>query len=284
MALIGGSNELDATKMDMIANVVQKEIAFRAKLAPFFMDLSQFAVKGNTTVSFPRIGSFTAEARAAGAAFTEQTVASAVDQMALDRRIGVHYVIDPDEEIESVLNFELSAAQRAASANARLFDTDLIAELETVGVAVTPTGDITRDIILEMREGLLSREADLDSEGVILVGVDQETALLKISEFSNQDIYGPNGAVRSGQIGTLYGMPVVRHSGLAASTYYMGTKSALGYAFQKRPRIGQQKAVEYGADAIKTTVNQKYGVKAMQINEGGVGAAESAWVMKDNNV
>lgn len=283
MALIGASNEMDATKEDKILNLVQKELKFRAMLPAFFTDVSSFAVKGAKSISFPKLGSFTAETRAAGAAFNEQVVASSADQLDLDKRVGVHYVIDPDEAIESVLQWELETAQRAASAHARKVDLDIIAELESVGVAVTPTGDITRDIILDMREDLLSNEADLENEGMILVSVDQEKALLKIDEFKNQDIYGVNGAVRLGQIGTIYGMPVVRHSGLGASTYYMATRSALAYGFQKRPSMASQPAVEYGADAFKTTISCKYGLKGMQLGQAGVGATESAHVVKDNN-
>lgn len=285
MALVGAANEMDASKRAEIAALVQKELKFRAQLSGTTIDVSRWAGKGNKSISFPRLGSFTAEERAAGAAFTEQVAASSVDTLDLDKRVGVHYIVDPDEEVESVLNWEVELAQRAGSAIGRKLDLDIISRLESEAEPlVAAVGDISRDFILDMREYLLNNEADLDLEGFILLGVDQEKAMLKIDEFKRQDIYGPNGAVRQGQLGTIYNMPVIRHSGLAASTYYMYVRPAIAYGLQKAPRLGSQPAVEYGADAEKVTLNHKYGVKCTQIGEGTASAGKSAWAIKDNNV
>lgn len=282
MALVGGSNEMDATKRAEIAALVQKEIAFRAMLLSTVTDVSRWAGKGNKSISFPKLDSFTAAERAAGASFAEQVVTSTVDTLDLDKRVGVHYIIDPDEEVESVLNWKLELAQRAGSAVARKYDLDVIARLESEGEAVGSAGAISRDLILDMREYLLDNEADI-MDATLLVSVDQEKALLKIDEFKNQDIYGPNQAVRMGQIGTLYGMPVLRHSGLGANTFYMYARGGIATGFQKMPKLGTESAVEYGADAEKATLNTKYGVKGMQIDQGTASAGKSAWIIKDAN-
>ena len=281
MALIGATNEMDATKQEKILSVVQKELQFKAKLVSTITDVSKFAKKGLDKISFPKLSSFTVEKRAPGAAFTEKVITSTKDTLDLDQIAGVLYIIDPAEEIESTLEWELESAARAAAAVARGVDVDIIAALELHGVVNGTAGDITRDIILNMREDMFDRHAD-DQEFTLLVANDQEKALLKIDEFKNQDIYGPNGAVRTGQIGTVYGVPVLRHSGLTAGTFYYYAKEAMCVGFQKMPKMGQQPAVEFGADAKKTVIDAKYGVSGKQLNPGfGLGATDSAWIMKD---
>lgn len=274
--------ELAATKMDLIAARVQQEIEFRAKLAPFFSNVSQFAVKGAQSISFPKLTSFVAADRATGVEGVPQALTAAVDKLNLDQRPYVSWLVDANDEIQSTLNFQMEAAARAASAHGRRFDNDVIAELELVGIPTAIAGDITYAISLDMREQLLDNEADMDSAAWMVSG-DQEKAMLNIDEFKRQDIYGPNGAIRMGQIGTLFGAPVIRHNGLAASTYYLAGKDGLAYGFQRSPAIDSEKAIGYGTSAMLWAMDQMYGVKGLLINEGSAGAAESAHVIKDAN-
>jgi len=278
-----GNTELQATKQDLIAAEVQKEIQFRAKLSPFFMDVSRFAVRGAKSIAFPKLTSFTASDRASASAGVPTVLTSSVDQLDLDKKPYVSWVVDANDEVQSTLAFQLEAARRSASAHGRRLDSEIISELEAVGIVeASAVGDITRDICLAMREQYLDNEGEAE-DAIWLVSGDQETALLKIDEFKNNDIYGPNGAIRTGQMGTLYGMPVIRHNGLAASTYYLAGRMGLAYGFQRSPQMDVQKAIEYGTGAELHAMDALFGVKGMLINEGTAGVGESAHVIKDAN-
>lgn len=281
MAVVGDT-ELSATKQSLIASRVQQEIAFRAKLAPFFLDVSQFAVKGAKDISFPKLTSMTAPDRATATAGVPQVVTSTVDLLPLVHKPYTSWVVDMNDEIQSTLNFQMEAAARAASAHGRRFDTEIITELELVGIPTTVVGAFSYAISLDMREEFLDNEGDMDNAAWIVSG-DTEKALLNIDEYKRQDVYGPNGAIRGGVIGSLFGAPVIRHNGLPASTYYLAGKEGLAYGFQRNPAIGSEDDIDYGVGAKKWAMDGLFGVKGFLIGEGSAGAAESAHIIKDNN-
>lgn len=281
MAVVGNT-ELLATKQDLIASEVQKEIQFRAKLAPLFMDVSRFAVKGAKSISFPKLTSFTANDRASAVAGVPQVLTSSVDQLDLTHKPYVSWIVDSNDEVQSTLQFQLEAARRSASAHGRRLDSEILTELETVGIATTTIGAISYAITLEMRDAYLDNEGDMDEAAWIVSG-DSETALMNIDEFKRQDVYGPNGVIRSGVIGTMFGAPVVRHNGLGANTFYLAGKMGLAYGFQRSPQIDSEKDIDYGTGAIKYAMDALFGVQGMLLGEGSAAGTESAHIIKDNN-
>ena len=71
---VTGNAALVATKQDLIAALVQKELIAKAILAGTVLDVSRFAVKGAKTIAFPKAGSFTVEDRATGVQATIQNL------------------------------------------------------------------------------------------------------------------------------------------------------------------------------------------------------------------
>lgn len=282
MAVVGNT-ELLATKQDLIAAEVQKEIQFMAKLSPVFTDVSRFAIKGAKSISFPKLTSFTASDRASTVAGVPQVLTSSVDTLNLDKKPYVSWVVDSNDEVQSTLAFQLEAARRAASAHGRRLDNELILEMEAVGIPTATIGNFSYAIALEMREQFLDNEGDMDMAAWIMSG-DQETFLLNIDEFKRQDVYGPNGVIRSGQVGTLFGAPVLRHNGLPANTYYLAGKDGLVYGFQRSPNMASEPAIEYGTSAILTAMDALFGVKGTLLGEGSASASQSAHIIKDGNV
>ena len=279
--LITGNTQLGPTKQDIIAAIVQKELAFNAKLSGTVTDVSQFAGPGMKSISFPKLSSFTVINRASGVAGDASQLTSAVDTLDLDYNAYVAWIIDSSDEIQSNIQSQIAFAQRAAAAQGRYVDTQIIGELETVGVATTTAGTITRDIVLEMRTSYLQNDGILD-EAVWLVSVFQEEALLKVSQFESADVYG-SAVIPSGVIGRLYGVPVMIHNGLADAQYFLYGKSGMALGFQKAPSMSQQGANEYGTAAVRVAMDQLFGVSGLELGEKGVAATESPLVIKDNN-
>lgn len=282
-AIVGASNEMDATKQDLVAALVQKELRFKSKLAPMATDVSRFAVKGSKTVSFPRLGSFTVTNRAAGAATDAAAVSSSADQLDLSFVAHINYIIDPAEAVESVLDWELELASRAAAAHSRYVDTQLLSVLETNGQALgSVTGDISKSNFLTMRKTLLENDADL-SNLLFIAPPAQEATMLGISEFVDSDKYGSSN-IPNGVIGKLFGVEIMIHNGITVSDqYHMFDRSALYIAFQVMPEIGEAPEVKYGPKAKRVAIEQKFGVKAGQLGEKSLGATVSALIVSDGN-
>jgi hypothetical protein len=280
MALIANT-QIAPTKMDLIIAMAQRELKASAQLAGFFSDKSQFATKGNKSVSFPKLTSFTAADRASGAAGAEQVVTSSVDQLLLNKNKQVLWVIDPADEIQSTLNWELETVKLAASAHGRMFDRDLVDAAMVARTEVSASGNISRDLVLEMIEYLSKNFARKD-QIALFISPAQKTAMLKISEFTQAQIFG-NAVIPSGTIGSVYGVPVVEAPILTDAEYFMADKDGLAYALQKAPAYDEQKAIEYGAGAMKRTLDQLYGVKALQIAQGTAAAGKSGLIIGYND-
>ena len=272
--IIGGAGELDATKNDLITSIVQRELQAAAKLLPTTTDFSRFATKGVQSISIPRFDSFTAALRTPGVACDAVALTAAVDKLDLDKCACVSWLVDGCEEIQSTVEFQLMAAERAAAAHGRLVDTTLITAIEAAATATTTAAPaITLDIVLEMREALCSANANMN-ELFLVVGCDNETALLKVPEFTNQDVFGPNSAIASGSIGRVLGVQVVVSNLMAAGQYFMYDKSGIAHAFQLAPTLARQPEIQFGSRAERVVVDQLFGVKSLQNN---------VLLIKDNN-
>jgi hypothetical protein len=279
--VITGNTQLGPTKQDVIAAIVQKELKFAAKLLPYVSDMSMFAGKGAQTVKFPKLTSFTVVDRASAAAGDASVLTSSVDTLALDLNAYVSWIIDSSDEIQTMIDAQIAFAQRAASAHGRYVDEQLILKAEAVGVATTTPGNITRDIVLEMRKALLKNDGDM-AQSVFMFSPDQEEALLKIAEFTSAQVYG-QPVIPNGMVGRLYGIPVVIHNGLATQQYFLAEKSGLAIAFQKNPMMAEQAEIQYGTSAKRVAMDQLFGVCGLQLGEKGVGATLSPMIIKDNN-
>ena len=232
--VITGNTQLTVTKEALIASVVQKEIAFQAKLLPYVTDVSAYANPGFKSISFPAFGSFTVEKRASGASGNAQTSVATIDTLALDQNAYVSWLIDSKDELQSKVAVQAEFAKRAASAHARAVDTDIISAIAgAVGFNQGAATTITQSILLDCREFVMKNQAD-PSKVYVLMGRDQEKAMLQIADFVRADAYGTSN-IGTGVIGKVYGMPVVVHDGLAASTVYVLSSDAIAFGFQAAP-------------------------------------------------
>jgi len=183
----------------------------------------------------------------------------------LDKRKHVQWLIDTNDEIESTVAVELENAKRAVASLARQFDLDSFAVMEAVAQQAVQgaPADVSRDDMLGMREELLFQNA-VDSDICYWAAVDQYHNLLKVPEFSEMRLYGDQ-VIKSGQIGTIYGLPVFMSNLIAAGQIYALEKSGIGYAYQRRPSMDERRAPEYGTGAKVKVMDAKYGIAGMQL-------------------
>jgi hypothetical protein len=281
------AQNLVATKQDLIAALVQRELLESATLTNFLTDLSSLAVKGSKTVSVPKLSSFTVQDRAFGAAATENTALVAeVDTVALDKNKIILFGYDASDDQQSTIDYMVAAVTRAARAHGRQVNADiitmwnLVADLSVNGA--TPA-DITVNAILDMREQMLENFADMNTVSLI-ISASQEKAMLKIAEFSRYDYRGVGPApVINGVIGSVYGVPVVLNQQLATQQAYMVAREGSAIAFQKAPAVAEDTALQYGTGGKQVAVDQLYGVGGLQLGEGTAAATKSPLIAKLRN-
>ena len=278
---IHGNTELGATKQDIIAAIVQKELAFKAKLMPTITDVSRFAIPGSKTIEFPKMTSFTVVNRTEGSAGDSSVLTASNDIMSLNFNAYVAWIVDAMTKKQSNIEAEAVLAQRAAAALGRYVDTQIIAELVSVAdlsVNGASPADIDKAAVLDMIEQIDAAEGDLD-ESVFIVPADQRKALLNISDFSANDVFG-RPVNYTGIIGQLYGLPVLMHNGVGAQQVLCYEKSGLAVGFQSLPAMDSQPANEFGVGAERKAMDQLFGVKGQQIAFGGAAAGKSPLVAK----
>lgn len=278
---VTGNTELTAVKEAAISALVQKELISASVLASNVYDVSGFCRPGALSISFPKAGSFTVEDRASAAQATMQSLSFGKDTLTLGFMATVAWIIDPQDAIETPVDVEAEYAKRAARAHGVYVDQKLILEMETAGVATTTAGDISDAIILEMRQALIQRKANPRNLR-LAISPAQEAKLLGINKFTLAQDYG-RAVIPEGILSQVYGIPVLVTPELGTQQYFMYDVEGVCVGFQKGPQMDERKAPEYGSGAMLKIMDQKFGVKALEINQQGVGAAESALIVKDNN-
>lgn len=262
---VTGNTQTVATKQDLIAAMVQRELKYQAKLLPTVMDVSPFAVKGSKTISFPKAGSFTVENRASATAGSLQDVTFAVDTLATDYRAFVAWSIDSVDEYQANVAVQAEYIKLASTAHARNIDDLILSQLDTFSGYQQAAG-IDQSKILNARKWLLKNQADL-SQCSIVVNPDDEAALLAIAEFVRADAYGSSN-IPNGVIGRIYGMNVLVHTKPTLAKSFIYSKEAVAFGLQKAPQYDEQKNILIGTGAMIAAVDQLYGFKSMRLTEG----------------
>lgn len=273
------ANVLTNTKQDLIAALVQRELLESASLAGFSTNYSNLAVKGSKSISIPKLSSFTVQDRAFGAASTENAaLTDSLDVINLDKNKIILFGYDAADEMQSTIDYKIEAVTRAARAHGRQVNTDILAVWTSVaGLSVNAgvPADITINAILDMREFLMENFADMSRVALVL-GADQEKAMLKLPEFSRYDYRG-NGAspIVNGTIGSVYGVPVVINQQVGSQQAFMIDPSGSGLAFQRSPAVAEDTNLTYGTGGMQVAVDQLYGVGGLQLGEGSAAVGKS---------
>lgn len=263
---VSGNTDLAATKQAVIAEMVQRELKYQAKLnGTTTTDVSMFAVKGAKSISFPKFNSLIVENRASAAAGTIQNMTADVDVLNLDYRAYVSWLIDSTDMYQSKIEVTQEYIKRAATAHARQLDEQVLAILDATSGYQQLAG-IDKTKILNARKWLMKNQANLN-DCFIVVNPDDEAALLGINDFVAANVYG-SANIPNGVIGKIFGMQVLVHTkpGLAKSFIY--SKEAIAFGLQMAPNYAEQDMVQYGTTAKLAAVDQLFGHKALMLGQG----------------
>jgi hypothetical protein len=284
MADVITGTTLATTKATLISSMVQKELAFKAKLISYITDLSAMAAPGSSIVQFPKLTSFTVVNRSEGVAGDASALTSSVDSLNLNINAFVSWILDSMTVKQSNINAELEFAKFAAAAQARYVDSQIIATLRSVSASFVNVGadvDVTYANLLAMLELIEVADGDV-SNATIIVSPHQKNVIMGLAEFKNAYQFG-QANIPVGNIGVILGMPVVVHNGLASKELFVVEKSGVGIAFQKNAAYGEMDAIQYGVGAKRAAVDQLFGIAGMQLALKGAAAGKSPLVVGLND-
>lgn len=291
MAVTGDVN-LSATKSEVIAEIAQRALIAQSTFLGSVRDVSNRARKGAESISFPKYSNlFTVENRVTATAATLQDLTFDKDTLLLDQRATIAWLIDSMDELESELDVQREYIDSAAREHAIDVDRKIITAMEADALTTLTAGAITQDIVLEMRGALLKNKAQMAGLSLQVSPID-EAALLKIDPFVSADKYG-RAIIPTGALGTIYGVNVFVNPELIAGQYFMYANGAVGVGFQRAPQFDEVKSPLYGAGSMTQVLDQKYGVKSLQVDvpnafdadqAAALPAGKSAWMIKDANV
>lgn len=276
--------QLALTKATLISQMVQKELAFKAKLMSFVTDVSAMAVPGADTIKFPKLTSFTVVNRAEGVQGERSALTSSTDSLLLDQNAYVSWGIDSMTVLQNNINAELEFAKFAAAAQARYVDSQIIAKIRSVAASFINVGadaSATYANLLTLLEAIEVADGDV-SQCVWLVSPAQKNVLMNVAEIKNWNQFG-QATMPSGIIGNILGAPVVVHNGLASKELFLVEKSALVVGFQKAASYGEQPDISLGVNGKRAAVDQLFGVAGMQLALKGAAAGKSPLVVGLND-
>jgi len=248
---------------DSVSSMVQEILRESAVLANVFWDVSEFAEPGDTSISFPRnTNRFQVQKLSGSQKGDDQEVVIGFDKLDLDQEAHIQWAIKKFDQKKSKVAILENAIENATGEHAISLDEDLRDEFLNNNTITSLTGGITQDNIVDaIVSANLNRLPKANRRWIF--GNSGYGALLKIDGFvdaskSNMEI------VKTGQIGTLYGVPVFESDVYTADEGAMTYEKAVAYGFQAGPEVESQQAIEYGTGSKRWVMDQLYGVKAMQ--------------------
>jgi hypothetical protein len=251
------------TGQNTIADLVQVRLRAMSNLSSVFFDVTSFAVGGDTTISFPRwTNNFSVQKLSGAQKGDDQEALFDLDTLPLSEEAHIQWAIKKFDQARAKVQILQQAIAEATTAHSNQLNDDIYAELVSdIHATNKLAGSLDQAKVVDMiTQANIIRMPKTDR--TFLFGNSAYGTLLKIDGFvdaskSNLEI------VRTGQIGTLYGIPVVEDDSVAAGVSLLVHRQALAYGFGALPAIEDQKAIEYGTGSRRWVLDQMYGLKSL---------------------
>jgi N4-gp56 family major capsid protein len=269
-----GKTETAATAEERISAEIQMQLIEVSKLVPTVQDFSSMATKGVDVIKVPRAGDFTVDDKAENVAVTAQVITYATDNMNLDKYKVIQVLLEDDAELDSKPDIVADIIGRMARGIALQVDTDIVAALAATSaaapdhrIAYANASTLGKADILEARR-LLHEQNVPFNECYIGVSPASEKALLAIDDFVHADKYGSAEGLRNGELGRLYGAPVIMSNEFGDNATLVWHPTHVGFAMHKMASFETDRQLEKLATLY--SVSQKYGTLTMDSGKRGV--------------
>lgn len=207
----------------------QEILAESSQLMGVFRDVSKYAIKGASTVSYPKVTARSGQSKSLTASFTQNDAAYGEDSIALSTVLGDAFGVNLHQEEQNVLNaLEDSTRETLRAMGMKADEAIYAALLAATTTAVAPTADMYADVVD------LAKDLDLAkvpaSDRFLLVSPADYAKLLKTKDFVRFDGVGNGAIIASGKVGMILGFTVVKSNTITTSIACH--KNAMAWAIQ----------------------------------------------------
>ena len=239
-----GVTETSAAAMARVADFAQLYLQQESKLMPTVTDYSYLATKGASSIKLPRSGGFTVGDKGENTSVDSQVITYAADTISLNQHRVVQFLLEDIADQQSMIAVTQDAVMKASKDMAKDVDDKIIVELKLASASApdhiiqyndSTNEDIELVDILAARKLLSDQHLD-PRECFLGIGTAQEKNMLAIDNFISAEKYGSNEPIMNGEIGRVYGMRVIVHTGFGTDSCFWHA-SAVGFAFQQAIRV-----------------------------------------------
>jgi hypothetical protein len=270
--ILFGKTEVDAVSMELVLGaMVQEQLIQQAVLLPTVNNYS--APNGVDKLKIPRAGGFSVGDKTENTAVESQLITYATDDLALDKHKVIQVLVEKFAVTQSQVNVLSDIASRAGKALALQLDTDIIAALEAVSTSapdhkIAYAGSTIAQVdILEAIRLLKVQNVDIKG-GYLAISPTQEKAMLQIADFVRADGYGNAQGLQLGVLGSIYGLKVIVHNGVADA------KSLVWHPSHAAVAIQEMVSYDFDKDLANLSTRHSwdmiYGVKTLDSGKRGV--------------
>lgn len=272
--LITGLAEASSVSAELISSIVQDYLHQETKLLPTVIDYSSLALQGFKKIQIPKLGGFSVDDKVSHTAVNAQALTYTTDEMDLNKHKVVQWILEKSAALQATPNMLQNMAERAGFDIAGQVDKDLIAELANTAstspdhrIAYANATALGKLDILAARTLLNKQNVPL-TDRYLVVNPDSESALLQISDFVLAASYGSADALKTGELGRLFGFTVIMHNYVGANQTLAYHKSHVGVAIQQGVVFDTQKDLANLGN--RYSFDQIYGVKVLDGGKRGV--------------
>lgn len=256
MAAITSAANTAATEMDLITQIVQRELLENTVVLGSVMDHSDKVQKGLKSIEIPR---FEADTTPGSGRFGDpsaqnpdgetpvafKTASLTTDTIDLNKWVNLPYRIPDRVSMQSRVPLEAELAAKAGKEMAIYMDKEIIAVLDTLTDSITYNDTVNNDMelvdITEARRRL-NRKNVPEGDRVLLISPEKEKDMLNIENFIHADKYGAREALLNGEIGRVYGFRVLVSNLLTEFQAFAYHRECVGYAIQHQVDFETQRA------------------------------------------
>jgi N4-gp56 family major capsid protein len=266
-----GKTEVAATVQELVSSIVQDSLIENSVLIP---TVQQFPVEpGMDTLKIPRAGTFNVDSKTENTDVTPQLLTYATDDLVLDQYKVIQVKLEDNARVQAKPDVVADIVERMARQLALDIDTYLVTQLEATSAAapdhrIAYAGAALGKADILAARALLHAQNITFSECTIAVSAASEADLLAIDDFVHADKYGSSEGLRNGELGRLYGAPVVMSNQIADLKTLVYHPSHVGFARQIQPLFETERKVQSLANLY--SLSQLYGAITLDSGKRGV--------------
>jgi len=266
-----GISDVGSSILADVSATLQSFLIQESKLLPTVTRIP--ALPGRSSVDLNLMPGLVVGDKSENVAASLQELTTSADTLNFDKEKIVAFAIEDRAREQSMVNLEAGGLERAAKAIALQMDQDIVAQLELTSASgpdhrVAYANSLTDDTlgqedVLEAKRLLAVQNIEF-GDCRIGVGPGSEKNLLLIDNFVHVDKYGANTATANGEIGRLYGAPVIM------SNVFDDAKTLFWHP--EHVVIGEQRMMKFESDRDILKLSDIYAVHALygvQVLDGG---------------